>query len=130
MRFIFTLVLLISINAFAQILPVHFKRIEDIALMESRGHQRINNRENATQASNNFDVKYYRCEWEVDPAIRYIKGTITIYYLITSTTGFIALDLMDDLVTDSVKQRNTLLTKSQLNNTLTINFPGFSSRHF
>jgi hypothetical protein len=57
-------------------------------------------------------------------AIRYIKGVVTVYYVITSTTGFIELDLMGPLVTDSVKQRNILLTKSQASNTLTINFPG------
>ena len=125
MRIIFILLLLISIKTVAQTPEDNFKSIQDIALMESRGHQRITNRENATQASNNFDVKYYRLEWEVDPAIRYIKGIVTIYYITTSATGSIDLDLMSPLVADSVKQRSTLLTKSQSNNTLTINFPGF-----
>jgi hypothetical protein len=124
MKFSFLFLLLLSIKTFAQIPPDNNMSIQDIALMESRGHQRLANRENATMASTNFDVKYYRCEWEVDPAIRYIKGTVTIYYLITSTTGSIDLDLMSPLITDSVKQRNLLLTKSQANNTLSINFPG------
>src|SRR4051795_7920772 len=124
MRTFFTLLLLLSVKTFAQIHPDNCKSIQDIALMERLSHQRITNAANATLASNNFDVKYYRCEWEVDPAIRYIKGKVTVYYLITSATNFIALDLMNDLVTDSVKQHNLLLTKSQSNNTLTINFPG------
>src|SRR3954467_482502 len=124
MRIFFILLLLVSVNTFAQMHHIEGKTIEDIALMERLGHQRIANAANATLASNNFDVKYYRCEWEVDPAIRYIKGKVTVYYLITSATNFIALDLMNDLVTDSVKQHNLLLTKSQSNNTLTINFPG------
>jgi hypothetical protein len=91
--------------------------------MERLGHQRIADAATATAASTNFDVKYYRCEWEVDPAVRYIKGKITVYYVITSAASSIALDLMNDLTTDSVKQRSSLLTKSQANNTLTINFP-------
>lgn len=124
MRFAFIFLLFASVKSFAQSLPETYKNVEDIALMERRGHERIANRENATEASNNFDVKYYRCEWEVDPAIRYIKGIVTVYYVTTSATGFIALDLMNDLVTDSVKQRNVLLTKSQSNNTLTINLTG------
>lgn len=124
MRFVFTFLFFVSLKSFAQLPVDNCKSIQDIALMERLGHERLANRENVTLASNNFDVKYYRCEWEVDPAIRYIKGIVTVYYVTTSATGFIALDLMNDLVTDSVKQHNVLLTKSQLNNTLTINFPG------
>ncbi|HMK25243.1 MAG TPA: M1 family aminopeptidase [Chitinophagaceae bacterium] len=124
MRIVFTFLLLASIKCFAQYPPENCKSTRDIAGMERRGHDRITGRENATLASNNFDVKYYRCEWEVDPAIRYIKGIVTVYYITTSATGFIALDLMNDLVTDSVKQRGLLLTRSQSNNTLTINFGG------
>lgn len=124
MRIFFTFLLLVSVKAFAQIHPDNCKSIQEIALMEALSHQRITNAANATMASNNFDVKYYRCEWEVDPAVRYIKGKVTVYYLITSATDFISLDLMNDLVTDSVKQRNALLIKSHSNNTLTINFPG------
>jgi hypothetical protein len=124
MRFVLTFLLLSSLKTFAQSPPDNCKSIYDIAFMERLAHERITGKENATAASNNFDVKYYRCEWEVDPAIRYIKGTVTIYYQITSTTNFIALDLMSPLVTDSVKQHTILLTNSQANNTLTIHFPG------
>jgi hypothetical protein len=125
MRIIFTYLFLVSLKSFAQLPVDNFKSIHDIALMERLGHERITGRENATAASNNFDVKYYRLEWEVDPAIRYIKGIVTIYYITTSATGSIDLDLMNPLVADSVKQRNVLLTKSQSNNTLSINFAGF-----
>ena len=54
--------------------------------MERQSHQRIAGEAAATAASNNFDVKYYRCEWEVDPAIRYIKGKITVYFVVTAAT--------------------------------------------
>jgi hypothetical protein len=124
MRIVFIFLFFVSIKTFAQFPPGNYKSTRDIALIEQRGNERIANKENVTQASNNFDVKYYRCEWEVDPAIRYIKGIVTVYYVTTSAAGFIALDLMNDLVTDSVKQRNVLLTRSQVNNILTINFSG------
>jgi len=123
MRNLIFCLLLVSVNTFAQTPPENCKTIGDIALMERLSHQRIASREAVSLASTNFDVKYYRCEWEVDPAIRYINGKVTVYYLITAATDFISLDLMNDLVTDSVKQRNQLLTKSHLNNTLTITFP-------
>ncbi|MGH2553720.1 MAG: hypothetical protein ACRDEB_08380, partial [Chitinophagaceae bacterium] len=122
MKYFLTILCLVSLKSFAQSPQDNCKNIYDIAETEKRAHERVNNRENNTQASTNFDVKYYRCEWEVDPAIRFIKGKVTIYYTITSGTGFIALDLMNDLVTDSVKQRNIVLSKTQSNNTLSIFF--------
>ncbi len=79
-----------------------------------------------TAASNNFDVKYYRCEWEVDPAIRYIKGKVTVYFKITEAASSITMDLTNDLLTDSVKQHGSLISFSQPVNTATIQI-NFSS---
>lgn len=116
-------ILIASLNAAGQIISVN-----EIAAAEAQRHQRFfNNGANTpvklSGASVNFDVKYYRCEWEVDPAIRYITGKVTVYYTITISTSFIAFDLMSPLVVDSVKQRNTFLTKQHTNNTLQVNFP-------
>jgi hypothetical protein len=110
-------------SSYAQVPEDNCKSISDIATMERLAHQRLSNRETQSMASGNFDVNYYRCEWEVDPAVRYIKGKVTVYYTILSSTNNIILDLMSPLITDSVKQHNILLSKSQANNTLTINFP-------
>ena len=126
MKWIFGLILLISIETQSQT-PV-CKEMPDIATMERMAHQRlggtgVNGIGSVSSASNNFDVKYYRCEWEVDPAIRYISGKVTIYYTITSATNFIALDMLSPLIADSVKQRTSILAKQFTNNTLTINFP-------
>src|SRR5205809_326618 len=123
MRLLFTLLLLASKAAFPQIPEDNCKSTRAIATMERLARQRIGSAENLSMASGNFDVHYYRCEWEVDPAIRYIQGKVTVYYTIISATDNISLDLMSPLVTDSVKQHNVLLSKSQANNTLTINFP-------
>src|SRR5204863_576641 len=101
MRILFTLLLLVSVKAFGQTHPEN-KSIRDIALMERQNHQRLANAATATLASNNFDVKYYRCEWEVDPAVRYIKGKVTVYFIVTSATNSISFDLMSPLATDSV----------------------------
>jgi aminopeptidase N len=75
-----------------------------------------------TAASTNFDVKYYRCEWSTDPAVRFIKGCVTSYFLITSSGNNIVYDLSDSLHVDSVKQRNVALVFLQNNNSLQINF--------
>jgi aminopeptidase N len=95
---------------------------KDIAAMEANAHERITSIEGSSFASDNFDVKYYRCQWEVDPAVRYIKGVVTIYFTAITPINSITLDLMSPLLADSVKQRNSSLSFSQTTNTLQINF--------
>jgi aminopeptidase N len=98
--------------------------VESIARMEMQAHQnRFNGVSARTFASNNFDVKYYRCEWEVDPAIRFITGKVTVYFVMTSSSASITLDLMNSLTVDSIKNINTPYTFSQTSNTLDVNFP-------
>ncbi|MBM3416932.1 MAG: T9SS type A sorting domain-containing protein [Bacteroidetes bacterium] len=126
-RFISALILLsaISSSVIAQIDPVATgcKEADDIARMERLGHERITERGGATQASANFDVKYYRCEWEVNPAIRYITGKVTVYYLMTAASSSVSLDLMNGLIVDSVKQRSNALSILHTSNLLQVNFP-------
>jgi aminopeptidase N len=123
MRFIVIFFLVLISKAIAQPNdPV--KQVSEIAFAEQRGHERIiETSNNILTASTNFDVKYYRCEWEVDPAVRYIKGKVTLYYIMTSSGSSITLDLMAPLIVDSVKQRNIQLSKQHQNNTLQVNFP-------
>lgn len=119
MRFIYCLLCLIPIGVFSQA-PV---ATEDIAAMEGRHHARIfSNMENITGASTNFDTKYYRCEWEVDPAVRAIKGKVTSYFVLNAASSSISFDLMSPLVVDSVTQRGTKLTFTHNNNVLQVNF--------
>ncbi len=107
---------------YAQQSKYNSRSINEIAFAESQSYSRIKHSKEATSASTNFDVKYYRCEWETDPVVRYIKGTVTSYFVITSTADYISFDLMNDLHVDSVKQKSSFLSFSQINNTLKINF--------
>jgi aminopeptidase N len=127
MRILLIFLMFGSLQTTAQTAAESCKQVNDIALMEQAAHQRIiagnNSIESITSASNNYDVKYYRCEWEVNPAVRYITGKVTVYFVITAATNNIQIDLMNALTVDSVKQRNTLLTKQHTNNTLSFDFP-------
>lgn len=96
---------------------------KDIAAMEAAAHGRLGMGTDRVLSSNNFDVNYYRCQWEIDPAVRYISGSVTCYYTITLAGNSITFDLMNTLQVDSVKQRGTQLTFSQLNNALVVDFP-------
>ncbi len=56
----------------------------------------------STMASANFDVNYYRCEWQIDPNVRFIKGKVTTYFTITTSSDYLVLDLSDSLPVDSI----------------------------
>ena len=115
------LILFVS-KGYGQQVKDYCKANDNIAFAESQTYTRLSESKGATSASENFDVKYYKCEWSVDPAMRYISGKITSCFIITALTDTISYDLMDDLIVDSVKQKNSLLSFEHLNNTVKINF--------
>ncbi len=117
--------LLFSLLLFTEVLfGQQNTNVESIARMEMYARQNVvSNGSKFTAASDNFDVKYYRCEWEADPAVRYINGKVTVYFKPTAALSSITLDLMAPLVADSVKRDGTALVYSQPSNTLVINFP-------
>lgn len=120
---IFSIVyLLVCLGAYAQSPEQRCKQVYEIAGREMDRY-RLFQTTVESLASANYDVKYYRCEWEVDPAIYYISGKVTLYYLTNTLANSIALDLMNSMSVDSVKQRNVQLTRSHTNNTLQVNFP-------
>ncbi|MGH2646034.1 MAG: hypothetical protein ACRDE8_00640, partial [Ginsengibacter sp.] len=122
MKAIFLFIIISISTVYAQPSKDYFSSQNNIITEEKEAYASIKNTKNASQASPNFDVSYYRCEWEVDPAVRYIRGEVTSYFKITASTANIAFDLIDSLVVDSVKRNNNLLSFDHSNNTLTINF--------
>lgn len=77
-----------------------------------------------TVASDNFDVYFYRCEWEADPNIRFIKGKVTSYFTITSPSSSITFDLSDTLTVDSVTYRGVSINFQRVaSDGLVLQFP-------
>ena len=77
-----------------------------------------------SMASADFNVTYYRCEWDLDPAVRYIRGVVTSYFSITVATNTITFDLHNGLTVDSVIFRKQAISYQQTPaNNLTIRFP-------
>lgn len=116
--------LLIFSKVIAQPATDYFDNMNKIVAMERSGHGRLMDSKNITNASNNYDIKYYRCEWEVNPAIRFIKGSVTVYFTVTSASNSISLDLTSSLLTEGVRQRNSALSYVHSSHTLQVNFPG------
>ena len=56
------------------------KDLSSIIEMEAHHHEQlVGFRSN--ELTSNYDLKYHRLEWEVDPAVFYIKGSITSYFV-------------------------------------------------
>lgn len=76
-------------------------------------------------ASNNFQVTYYRCNWNIDPSVLYISGSVTSYFITTAQTGQVIYDFTKQLTVDSVLYHGSHANfLQQTNSTLVINFPG------
>jgi len=60
----------------------------------------------------NYDLKYHRLEWTVDPSITpaTIDGTITSYFVAKEDLNTITFDMGDNLTVVSVKQRGVALS--------------------
>lgn len=76
-------------------------------------------------ASGNYNVHHYRCEWQLDPAVRYIRGKVTTTFTMTQPGNSITFDMVNQLVVDSVVYHGNKLTFTRPGNDgLVINFPG------
>lgn len=75
-------------------------------------------------ASGGYDVKYYRCYWNIDPAVYLISGSVTVNFLSLSALDSLQLDLSIGLTADSVLYHETKIQPVQKNgDVLQINFP-------
>lgn len=98
------------------------KAIDEIAAIERNSFQRSQS-VNRSQASSNFQVTYYRCVWDIDPAIRYIKGSVTSHFITSTSSNIISYDLTSQLNVDSVYYHGTKISFSRPADLLQINLP-------
>lgn len=78
----------------------------------------------SSAASPDFTVSHYRLEWEVDPAVRFIRGRITAAFTVTAGTSSISFDMANELTVDSVLYHGNAISFSKPGNlTLTLAFP-------
>ncbi len=110
MRFIFCFTLLFSTQIFAQ--PVECKQFLPVSEMEMQRARHMLNLAR-TAATPGADVHYYNCTWRVDPAVRRIDGSVAVHFKATQALASVMMDLVDDLVVDSVKRGDIHLTFSR-----------------
>ncbi len=73
--------------------------------------------------TDNYDVKWYRCRWNIDPAIHAISGNVTtLFSPVEQDFDTLIFDLHQALSVDSVIYHNHQLTWSHTSDLLTIRF--------
>lgn len=99
------------------------KDLSHIVEMEKRGKDQLLNFK-SNEETHNYDLKYHRMEWTVDPAENYISGEITSYFVPTEEDfQQINFDLADNMVVTEVLYGSELLSNEQANDNLKINLP-------
>ncbi len=81
----------------------HFhKDLHEIADAERRNHTNLINFR-SSPFTDNYDLKYHRLEWTIDPAVLYISGAVTSYFE-AKTVGFqeVNFDLVKELTVSEV----------------------------
>lgn len=100
--------------------------IDKIALSEAARHYKFKSStyKGVAQAAN-YDLKYHRFNWELDPSVKYIKGEITTHFVpLISNFNEIYFDLSSALAVDSVKYHDTIISFNHFgDNSLRLNLP-------
>lgn len=87
--------------------------LESISRQEGKAAQ-IRQSAPALLAADNSNFIYQRCEWTVDPAVRFISGNITTYFIPDLLLSQVEFDLSDSLTVDSVLYHGTPIVFSHL----------------
>lgn len=67
----------------------------------------------ANQNTQNYDLKYHRLEWSVDPKKKYISGDITSYFVALDNLTTVVFEVSDNLEITGVSQRGNALNFKQ-----------------
>jgi aminopeptidase N len=99
------------------------KDLSHIVEMERKGKDQLVNFK-TNEATQNYDLKYHRMEWMVNPAVNYISGEITSYFVPTEDEfQQINFDFADNMTIVEVRYGSKLLNAQQADDNLKINLP-------
>ncbi len=99
MRILLPFTLLLSLGATAQIEFDHAV-LDGTAWRE--GHAWQGPSRNDGPPTRGYDLRYLRCQWQVDPGVRAIAGQVTAHFMALQTLSEVVLDLSDTLLVDDV----------------------------
>ncbi|MFI1772795.1 M1 family aminopeptidase [Thalassobellus citreus] len=118
--YIFLVCCLYSISFFGQDFDNTLKSIRDLEV-KSASKKML---QKANINTGNYDVKYHRLEFTLDPGIAFISGDVTTYLEAKENLSEVTFDLTDNMTVSQVTQRgNTLSFTQNANDELVITLP-------
>ncbi|MEI6123679.1 MAG: M1 family aminopeptidase [Bacteroidota bacterium] len=122
-KILITFLLLFTIlNCFSQKIP-NKDFTTSISLQEAKSHEKLF-KLGDSKFGGNYNLFYHRMNWFINPAVNYIKGSVTSYFKAVSALKKIQFELADDLNVDSIKYHNVkLLTFTHAANIISITLP-------
>ena len=120
-KYTFLLLLALSVHVFAQ---NAFDKLDHLLKNEKKRAEWMMNFK-ANENTLNYDLKYHRLEFEVDPsnANPHIAGKVTSYWVATEEMNTITFDMVNSLDVIHVTQRGNYLSFTQSSDELTITLP-------
>jgi aminopeptidase N len=115
-RFLFYIFFFAFSNLYAQ-----QSELRQIATQEKFFYTRTL-RQSSTVLPNNYDLKYIKFNWSVNPSVKYISGQVSYLFFHTDSLNEFKLELSDSLTVDSVSMSNILLSFNHNNGIITIDF--------
>jgi len=121
-KIFFTLIALtFSLISFSQRQPDK-DFINQMSTQEAKSHENVFKIGNS-KLGENYDLKYHRMNWFVDPGVNYISGSVTSYFTAITTLNQLYFELNQVLTIDSVKYHNSNLTFNHPDNTFYFSLP-------
>jgi aminopeptidase N len=121
--FCFVTYVILPTNSFCQ-----DAELEAIAKSESLRFINPTIFQNASKKSDNIDVTYYNCYWNIDPSQNFISGNVQINFKsVSSSIDTLYFDLSNSLVCDSIYLHQQTISFLHQNNQLLIPTQGVLS---
>ncbi|MCK7589627.1 T9SS type A sorting domain-containing protein [Subsaxibacter sp. CAU 1640] len=118
--FLRSLIILVSYCSFGQTLDPSFNSIREAEAKAALNRMQFR----ANPNTGNYDVKYHRLEFNVDPTQAQINGDVTTYFEAKSPMNEITFDLANNMIVSQVLQRGNPLAYTQnANDELVITLP-------
>jgi len=103
--------------------PFEGNNLNKIANMERDAHvaKMVGTR---VESTSGYDVRWYRCCWNINPAVKQVSGNVTILFKpVARPLDSLVLDLNQALRVDSIYYHNQVIAWNHLSDLLSVKFP-------
>ncbi len=77
-----------------------------------------------SSSTSNYDIKYHRLEFEVDPPVIYIEGNVTTYFVPKNDLSSMVFDFRNNMTVDSAIYHGSIITHTFISTVeLKVGFP-------